>query len=55
LAKTGFEPQFGARPIKRVIQRLILNQLSKEILSGRLQAENAISIDLDGEKLVFKN
>jgi len=55
LAKTGFEPQFGARPIKRVIQRLILNQLSKEILSGRLQADNTISIDLDGEKLVFKN
>jgi ATP-dependent Clp protease ATP-binding subunit ClpB len=55
LAKIGFEPQFGARPIKRVIQRVILNQLSKEILSGRLQPESTISIDLEGEKLVFNN
>ena len=55
LAKIGFEPQFGARPIKRVIQRVILNQLSKEILSGRLLPESAISIDLEGEKLVFNN
>ncbi|MFT5749270.1 MAG: ATP-dependent Clp protease ATP-binding subunit ClpB, partial [Ancylomarina sp.] len=55
LAKIGFEPQFGARPIKRVIQRVILNQLSKEILSGRLISNNTISIDLEGETLVFKN
>jgi len=55
LADVGFEPQFGARPIKRVIQRMILNPLSKEILSGRLISENTISIELEGEKLVFKN
>ena len=55
LAKIGFEPQFGARPIKRVIQRVILNQLSKEILSGSLISNNTISIDLDGEKLIFNN
>ncbi|RXQ92224.1 ATP-dependent chaperone ClpB [Ancylomarina salipaludis] len=55
LADVGFEPQFGARPIKRVIQRMILNPLSKEILSGRLISENTISIELEGDKLVFKN
>ncbi len=53
LATIGFEPQFGARPIKRVIQRVILNALSKEILSGRLLPESKIKVDMEGEKLVF--
>lgn len=53
LAEIGFEPQFGARPIKRVIQRVVLNALSKEILSGRLVSGSVISADLEGGKLVF--
>ncbi len=55
LAQLGFEPQFGARPVKRVIQREVLNQLSKEILAGRIMADSAIYIDIENNNLVFKN
>ncbi len=55
LAKKGYDPQFGARPVKRVIQRDVLNQLSKEILSGKVTADSIILLDsFDGE-LVFRN
>jgi len=47
LGELGFDPQFGARPLKRVIQRLILNELSKEILSGAIQKESIVGITLD--------
>ncbi|MEQ8359103.1 MAG: ATP-dependent chaperone ClpB [Cytophagales bacterium] len=47
LAELGFDPQFGARPLKRVLQKQILNELSKEILSGKIQKEQVIGIDLD--------
>ena len=49
LAKLGFDPQFGARPLKRVIQRELLNELSKQILSGKVQKESVIFIDLINE------
>ncbi|MCF6331917.1 MAG: ATP-dependent chaperone ClpB [Draconibacterium sp.] len=55
IAELGFEPQFGARPIKRVIQREILNQLSKEILSGKIIPESTININFEGGKLQFEN
>jgi len=55
LADVGFEPQFGARPIKRVIQREILNELSKEILGGKVVANSTINIDFIDGKLVFRN
>ena len=55
LAEVGFEPQFGARPIKRVIQREVLNALSKEILSGKLTSNSRISIDFKEGELVFEN
>lgn len=55
ISNLGYEPQFGARPIKRVIQKQLLNQLSKEILSGRLTSEGKISIDYDGDILSFRN
>ena len=55
LAKKGFDPQFGARPVKRVIQKEVLNQLSKEILSGKLQRDAVILLDVCDDKLVFKN
>ena len=47
LAKIGFDPQFGARPLKRVIQREILNELSKEILAGKINKDSLVGIDLD--------
>src|SRR5688572_16083041 len=49
LAKLGFDPQFGARPLKRVIQREILNELSKQILAGKVQKDAVIFIDLINE------
>ncbi|MGK7389534.1 MAG: ATP-dependent chaperone ClpB [Candidatus Cyclobacteriaceae bacterium M2_1C_046] len=47
LAKVGFDPQFGARPLKRVIQREILNELSKQILAGKVSKDDLIAIDLN--------
>jgi len=49
LAKMGFDPQFGARPLKRVIQREILNELSKQILSGKVNKDATIFVDLKNE------
>ena len=53
LAKEGYDPQFGARPVKRVIQRDLLNKLSKELLSGRIQADSAILLDMIDNELYF--
>ncbi|MDO9262144.1 MAG: type VI secretion system ATPase TssH, partial [Flavobacteriaceae bacterium] len=55
LAEKGFDPQYGARPVKRVIQKEILNELSKELLSGRIQPESTIILDAFDDKLVFRN
>ncbi len=55
LANSGYDPQFGARPLKRVIQRLVLNELSKMILSGKVEKDHKILIDVDGDELIFKN
>jgi len=55
LSEKGFDPQFGARPIKRVIQRDVLNLLSKEILKGNITPESKIIVTLDGDRIVFKN
>ncbi|MBL4939966.1 MAG: ATP-dependent chaperone ClpB [Lutibacter sp.] len=55
LVSKGFDPQFGARPIKRVIQKDILNALSKEILAGKITANSYILIDSFDEKIVFRN
>ena len=49
LGKIGFDPQFGARPLKRVLQREILNKLSKEILSGKILKESVVGITLGDE------
>ncbi|MCM5662928.1 ATP-dependent chaperone ClpB [Galbibacter mesophilus] len=55
LAKVGYDPQYGARPVKRVLQKEVLNNLSKEILSGKISSDSIILIDeFDGE-LVFRN
>ena len=55
LAQRGFDPQFGARPVKRVIQREVLNALSKSILSGTLTTDSIILIDCFEDELVFRN
>ncbi|MEL4454669.1 ATP-dependent chaperone ClpB [Lutimonas vermicola] len=55
LAKKGFEPQFGARPIKRVIQKEVLNNLSKEILAGNISAQSNILLDVFDDQFVFRN
>jgi ATP-dependent Clp protease ATP-binding subunit ClpB len=55
LSERGFDPQFGARPIKRVIQKDVLNLLSKEILKGNISPNNKILVTLEGSKIVFIN
>ncbi|HLP52594.1 MAG TPA: ATP-dependent chaperone ClpB [Chitinophagales bacterium] len=55
LGQEGFDPQFGARPLKRVIQKEIVNELSKKILAGTLEKHGTIKIDSFGEGLVFLN
>jgi ATP-dependent Clp protease ATP-binding subunit ClpB len=55
LASRGFDPQFGARPVKRVVQREVLNKLSKEILAGNIKTDSIILIDEFNEELVFRN
>ena len=55
LTEKGFDPQYGARPIKRVIQREVLNELSKEILAGNISAQSEILLDSFNDKFVFRN
>lgn len=55
IARRGFDPQFGARPVKRVLQRDVLNELSREILKGTVGADSVILIDEDKGQLVFRN
>ena len=55
LAQEGYDPDFGARPVKRAIQRLLLNDLSKTLLSGTLDTTKSIIVDTDEEKLTFHN
>ncbi len=55
LANKGFDPQYGARPIKRLIQKEVLNKLSKELLAGRIKDESIILLDSFEDKLVFRN
>lgn len=55
ISHEGYDPQFGARPVKQVIQRYVLNELSKEILSGHVDRSRPIVIDRNGDGLIFKN
>lgn len=55
LAEEGFDPEFGARPVKRAIQRLVLNDLSKKILAEEVNREQPITIDANGAGLLFRN
>ncbi len=55
LAEEGYDPEFGARPVKRVIHRLVLNRLSKDILAQTVDRSRPIIIDVKDEQLIFKN
>jgi len=55
IAELGYDPQFGARPVKRVLQKNVLNELSKEILSGTVKADSNILLDEFDGKFVFRN
>jgi len=55
LAQLGYDPQFGARPLKRVIQKKILNELSKQILAGKVDKDSRIRLDMFDNQFVFLN
>ena len=54
-AREGYDPQFGARPVKRVLQRMLLNELSKQIIAGTVNTEKPIRVDAKGDEVVFVN
>lgn len=53
LSQRGFDPQFGARPVKRIIQKYLVNELSREIIAGKVKSNKPITIDVKDDKLVF--
>ncbi|MDD4458816.1 MAG: AAA family ATPase, partial [Proteiniphilum sp.] len=55
ISQAGFDPEFGARPVKRVIQRKVLNQLSKDLLAGTVDKSQPITIDAIDDTVFFKN
>lgn len=55
VAKAGFDPEFGARPVKRALQRLLLNDLSKALLAGTVDKTKPIHVKADGDRLAFSN
>jgi ATP-dependent Clp protease ATP-binding subunit ClpB len=55
LSQLGYDPQFGARPLKRVLQKRVLNELSKAILSGKVTKDQSVLIKLEGNQFVFEN
>ena len=56
LANDGYDPNYGGRPMKRVLQKAVLNELSKAILSGKIVKDSAVMMELDGKgELSFEN
>ena len=55
LAEKGFDPQFGARPVKRTIQKEVLNNMSKSLLSGEIKSDSVVLLDAFDNSLVFRN
>ncbi|HNZ68257.1 MAG: ATP-dependent chaperone ClpB [Prolixibacteraceae bacterium] len=55
LANIGYDPQFGARPVKRVLQKYVLNELSRKILSGNLDQDKPVWVDVKDNELIFRN
>jgi len=54
LAAKGYDPQLGARPVKRLIQKEVVNELSKEIISGKINDNDSVLVDIKEGRLVFK-
>jgi ATP-dependent Clp protease ATP-binding subunit ClpC len=54
IAREGFDPEFGARPMRRTIQRLVENELSRMVLGSRLEPGDKVSVDADGDELIFE-
>ena len=54
-AREGYDPQFGARPVKRVLQRMLLNELSKQIIAGTINTDKPIRVDVVGNEIIFTN
>ncbi|MBQ6723611.1 MAG: AAA family ATPase [Paludibacteraceae bacterium] len=55
IAKEGYDPQFGARPVKRALQRLVLNELSKQIIGGKVDSSKPVIVELKEGELQFRN
>jgi ATP-dependent Clp protease ATP-binding subunit ClpB len=55
LAEQGYDPQFGARPLKRLVQKLIVNSLSKKILAGDIDKGKTVLVDVFDGVIVFRN
>ena len=55
LSQVGYDPEFGARPVKRAIQRYLLNDLSKKLLAQEVDRSKAIIVDAGGDGLIFRN
>ena len=55
IAKEGYDPQFGARPVKRALQRLVLNELSKSIIAGKVDRNRPVIVELRDGELRFRN
>ena len=55
IAKEGYDPQFGARPVKRALQRLVLNELSKQIIGGKVDQNKPVIVELREGELRFRN
>ena len=55
LGRVGYDPQFGARPLKRVMQRTILNELSKQVLSGEISNDSTVLVEMENDEIVFRN
>jgi ATP-dependent Clp protease ATP-binding subunit ClpB len=54
LSNVGYDPSFGARPLRRVIQRQVVNQLAREILNGTVLRGQMVEVDYNGEQIVFE-
>ncbi len=54
MAEKGFDPQYGARPLKRLIQNEILNMLAMEMVKGNIKAGDTVHLDMDDEKIIIK-
>ncbi|MEE9460604.1 MAG: hypothetical protein V3V53_02135, partial [Bacteroidales bacterium] len=55
LAELAYDPLYGARPLKRVMQKMVVNELSRQIIAGEIEANQEIMLDMEGDELVLRN